>query len=478
MVMKRFWMMFLVPVWVFGSIDVKDSIVKVFTTSKEYDYSMPWAPPSIIRSSGSGFIIEGNQILTNAHVVSDATYIEIHSGRSKRRYEAHVKMIGHDCDLALLEVEDLQFFKGKVPLKFSDQVLLEEKEVQAYGFPVGGDEMCVTRGIVSRIDLWKYVHSGEWLLISQMDAAINPGNSGGPIIAEGKVVGVAHQGTDEGQNIGYMIPIPIIRHFLEESPEDYQGFPSAQFSYQEFRNQKLRKYHGIQSGDEGILMTKIPRNHFFDGVLKQGDILIALDGYRIDSAGMIHLEEMDLTLPFQYLLLLKHYGDAYEVTYLREGESITTSGIVDREKRAQRLVPYGVYEKAPRYFVFGGCVFQPLVGNLIADSLPTIDYLSYLKNGEVEEDRDEIVVLTSIFDDGVNSGYNRCRKKIVARVNGQKIPNLKGLVQYIEDAEDPYIVIETEDHQELVFDKEEAKRRNRQILQRYFIPYDRSEDLR
>lgn len=476
--MKRLLIAFLVPIWAFAAMDVKDSIVKIFTTSKEYDYSMPWAPPMIVRSAGSGFIIDGYRILTNAHVVSDATYIEIHSGRSKRRYEARVKMIGHDCDLALLEVDDPRFFIGKIPLKFSDQVLLQEKEVQAYGFPIGGDEICVTRGIVSRIDLWKYAHSGEWLLISQMDAAINPGNSGGPIMADGKVVGVAHQGMADAQNIGYMIPIPIIRHFLEENPDDYKGFPSAEFSYQEFRNKKLRKYHGIESGDEGILMTKIPKNHFFDGVLQKGDILLALDGHLIDSAGMIHLEEVDLTLPFQYLLLLKHYGDMYEVTFLREGEKVTTSGIVDREKRAQRLVPHGIYEEKPRYFVFGGCVFQPLVGNLIADSFPSIEYLCYLKDGEIEEDRDEVVVLTSVFDEGVNSGYSRLRRKVIDKVNGKKVPNLKGLVQMIEEAEGPFILIETEDHKELVFDKEEAKKKNQQILLRYFIPHDRSEDLR
>lgn len=476
--MKWLLVLLFVPIWVFAAVDVKESVVKIYTTSKEYDYSVPWAPPSVVRSSGSGFIIEGNQILTNAHVVSDATFIEIHTGRSKRRYEARVKMIGHDCDLALLVVDDPKFFVGKTPLEISDQVLLQEKEVQAYGYPIGGDEICVTRGIVSRIDLWRYVHSGEWLLISQMDAAINPGNSGGPIIAEGKVVGVAHQGISDAQNIGYMIPIPIIRHFLDENPEDYKGFPSAQFYFQEFRNKGLRKYHGIEMGDEGILMTKIPKNHFFDGVLKKGDILLEVDGKLIDSTGMIHLEDVDLTLPFQYLLLLKHYGDSYEVTFLREGEKMTASGIVDREKRAQRLVPHGVYEEKPRYFVFGGCVFQPLEGNLIADSFPAVEYLCYLRDGEIEEDRDEVVVLTSVFDEGVNSGYSRLRRKIIEKVNGNKVPNLREFVQMIEEAEGPFILIETEDHKELVFDKEEAKRKNHSILKRYFIPHDRSEDLR
>lgn len=476
--MKRLLFLLFVPIWACCSIDVKDSVVKVFSTKREYDYSIPWAPPLILRSAGSGFIIEGNRIITNAHVVSGATYIEVHTGKSKRRYEARVKMIGHDCDLALLEVDDQKFFEGKAPLKFSDQVLLQEEEVQTYGFPVGGDEICVTRGIVSRIDLWKYAHSGEMLLISQMDASTNPGSSGGPILSNGKVVGIAHQGIPDGQNIGYMIPIPIIRHFLEENPEDYKGFPSAEFAYQEFRNKGLRKYHGLEEGDNGVLITHIPKNHFFGGVLEKGDILLEMDGHLIDATGMIQLEEFDLSLPFQYLLLIKHYGDSYEVNFLRGEDKITASGIVDKEKRSQRLVPHNIHEEKPRYFVYGGCVFQPLVGNLIADTMPTIDYLYYLKEGEIEEDRDEIVVLTSMFDGGVNSGYRQLRRKIIQKVNGQKVPNLKGLVQLLEEGEGPFIVIETKDNEKLVFEKDEAKKRNKEILRRYSIYHDRSEDLR
>lgn len=453
-------------------------MVKIFSTSKEYDYTIPWAPPSILRSVGSGFIIEGSRILTNAHVVSGATYIEVHSGRSKRRYEARVKMIGHDCDLAILEVMDPRFFQGKVPLDFSEQVLLQEEEVQAYGFPIGGDEMCVTRGIVSRIDLWKYAHSGEWLLISQMDAAINPGNSGGPIIAEGKVVGVAHQGISDGQSIGYMIPIPIIRHFLEENETAYQGFPSAEFSYQEFRNKGLRKYHGFDEGDEGVLITKIPRNHFFHGILQEGDILLGFDGHLIDSTGMIQLEEHDLSLPFQYLILMKHYGDEFSATLLRDGKIVTINGVVDREKRAQKLVPHTLHEEKPRYYIYGGCVFQPLVGNLINNLMSVIDYATYLKDSEIEDGLDEVIVLTSIFDEEMNSGYQQLRRKVVEKVNGEKVANLKSFVRLVEEAEGPYVVIELKNQKQLIFEKEEAQAKNQNILMRYFISHDRSEDLR
>ena len=70
-----------------------------------------------------------------------------------------------------------------------------ESTVSAYGYPIGGERMSVTTGIVSRIDFQLYTHSSiDQHLAIQISAQINPGNSGGPVMLNGKVVGVAFQG--------------------------------------------------------------------------------------------------------------------------------------------------------------------------------------------------------------------------------------------------------------------------------------------
>src|SRR5258708_8002778 len=79
--------------------------------------------------------------------------------------------------------------------------------------------MRVPQGVVSRVDFRTYTHSVvDSHLTIQIDAAINPGNSGGPVLQNGKVVGVAFQGFsgDVAQNVGYMIPTPVIRPFLKD----------------------------------------------------------------------------------------------------------------------------------------------------------------------------------------------------------------------------------------------------------------------
>jgi len=183
----KLWMcgLFFSTISLFATSTVNDSVVKIYSTAREFNYQIPWCPPITEQYYGSGFVIEGNLILTNAHVVADASFIEVQSATSNERYEAFVKVIGHDCDLAILEVEDPDFFIGKEPLTISNEIARQEDEVQVYGFPMGGNGLSVTRGIISRIELHYYVHAQALLLISQIDAPINPGNSGGPVMAGG-----------------------------------------------------------------------------------------------------------------------------------------------------------------------------------------------------------------------------------------------------------------------------------------------------
>ena len=81
--------------------------------------------------------------------------------------------------LATLAIDDGRFWEGVVPLSFGSMPSLQD-EVAVVGYPEGGEGVSITQGVVSRIKIQRYVHSGTSLLAIQIDAAINPGNSGGP----------------------------------------------------------------------------------------------------------------------------------------------------------------------------------------------------------------------------------------------------------------------------------------------------------
>ena len=200
---------------------IKKSLARISNTSQEPNYRQPWLAGVTGGGSGTGWVVSSNRIMTNAHVVSNARFLTLEKENDPKKYIALVEHIAHDCDLAVLKVEDPSFFTGTVPLEIGDIPEIET-EVSVYGYPIGGERLSVTRGVVSRIDFRSYVHSAiDSHLTIQIDAAINPGNSGGPVLQNGKVVGVAFQGFsgDVAQNVGYMIPTPVIKRFLTTTSE-------------------------------------------------------------------------------------------------------------------------------------------------------------------------------------------------------------------------------------------------------------------
>jgi len=170
--------------------DVKEAVVKIYTTYITQDYDEPWKTLMQGSMSGSGCIVAGNRILIAAHVIADHIFIQVRKSSDAKKYTAEVEVAAHECDLALLRVNDDSFFCDSQPVDIGELVESGD-EVTAYGFPAGGDRLCTTKGVVSRVEHTKYVHSSASLLACQIDAAINPGSSGGPVIKEDKLVGVA-----------------------------------------------------------------------------------------------------------------------------------------------------------------------------------------------------------------------------------------------------------------------------------------------
>ena len=126
-----------------SSHSFKESIVKIFTVASSSDFTTPWTS-SISEFSGSGCIISGQRILTNAHMVTDATYVEVLKNGEIKRYEAEVLSIDHEADLALITIKDKTFFKDTKSLEIGGLPLLQV-EVNVYGFPKGGETLSITK---------------------------------------------------------------------------------------------------------------------------------------------------------------------------------------------------------------------------------------------------------------------------------------------------------------------------------------------
>ena len=112
-----------------------------------------------------------------------------------------------------------------------------QEPVRVVGYPIGGVAISVTSGVVSRIEVTSYSHGCSELLGLQIDAAINSGNSGGPAFNTlDECVGVAFQSLkhEDAENIGYVIPTPVIDHFITDYDRNgqYTGFPTLGLEWQ------------------------------------------------------------------------------------------------------------------------------------------------------------------------------------------------------------------------------------------------------
>src|SRR5881275_1718809 len=272
---------------------VQKSLVRITATAVDPDYKAPWNAGALQRGVGAGFVISGNRIMTNAHVVANSRYVTVERDGDPNKYPATVQFIANDCDLALITVSAPDFFKDMIPLKFGGIPALEST-VSAYGYPIGGERMSVTTGIVSRVDFQLYTHSSvDQHLAIQISAQINPGNSGGPVMQDGKVAGVAFQGYsgDVAQGVAYMIPTPVINRFLKDIGNGhYDEYPDLAITYAKLQNPAQRKFLGLKDGDRGVLVSSVVAAGPSDGILKSGDVLLAIDGHPIASDANVEVE--------------------------------------------------------------------------------------------------------------------------------------------------------------------------------------------
>ncbi len=454
----------------------KQAIVKIYTVAKIPNYLSPWSS-SMRSSSGSGAIIEGGYILTNAHVVANQAFLEVQRYGERKRYIATVMAVSHQADLALLKVKDAEFSKGVTPLTFGTLPEMEEKIV-VYGYPMGGNTLSATIGVVSRVEHHTYAHSGESFLAVQIDAAVNPGNSGGPALSNGKIVGVVMQVITQSQNIGYVVPVTMVQHFLEDIKDGtYSGFAELGIGTQQLENPAMRRYFGLDENVTGKLIDKIVYNSSMKSVFKEGDILTAIDGHNIENDGTTEFRNHEYT-DYNYYVDAHQLGEEINFDIIRDNKAMHVKGVLKNKADDVFLVKTTRYDVMPTYAIYGGYVFSPLTRNLIRSTKRNRLKLSCLASKWKEDDKEEVVVLLKVLASDISRGDNNFGMWPIDKVNGKTFKDFKAFQHIMQTSTEKYLVLEDKDGVKVIIDKKEAMEKQDELLKKYNIEYDRSEDLR
>ncbi len=411
------------------------SVVRIERTAQVYDYQTPWSAGRFGGGSGSGFVVGENRIMTNAHVVSNARQLLIRKHNDPAIYPARILFIAHDSDLALLELEDPAAIEATPPLELGEVPSLES-DVRVIGYPVGGQRLSVTRGVVSRIDFIVYAHSGiDSHLAIQIDAAINPGNSGGPVLQGDRVVGVAFQGMRGAtEGTGYIIPTPVVRRFLADVEDGrYNGCVDLGLTTAHTVNPTLRQALGLPDDNRGVVVTHVAAGGSSDGQLEPGDIVLQIDEHPVASDGRILIdgEWVDLSEAVERKL----EGDTAQVSGLRHGTPFERT-VVLHPFPPKRI--YAVeYEARPAYAVFGGLVFQPLSRNLLAahqlEQLEIRKVLEDFLREDLHVELPEPVVMTQVLADAVNAEFSGESGLLLSKINGEPVRRMQDLARLLFD---------------------------------------------
>lgn len=457
-----------------GEID--ESIVKIYTVSKTPNYLEPWNS-TVQRSSGSGSIISGNRILTNAHVVANETFLEVKKYGDTKRYQAEVLYVSHESDLAILKVKDTKFFKDTVPLEFGHLPSIQDK-VTVYGFPMGGNTISVSTGIVSRIEHNRYAHSGKKFLAIQIDAAINPGNSGGPAISKGKIAGIVMQGITFSQNIGYIVPVDVVQHFLEDIKDgEYNGFPKLGIYIKNLENPTIKKYYHLDENMSGILVIDILYGSPLEDVLEKEDIIISINGHNIEDDGTVEFRSKQFT-DFKYFIDELQVKDEVTLKVLRNGKEIVLQSKMNSTNDKTMSFANLEYDQVPNYFIHGGYVFTPLTKNLLNASRLSLMPLRYQAEHKwPTKEKQEVVLLLKVLASSLNQGDHMMRLWAIEKINGQAFKTFKEFYMKIKNFKGESIVLEDEDGAKIVIDHKEAVAIQDEILKRYSIKSSVSERL-
>jgi S1-C subfamily serine protease len=457
-------------------VDISSATVKITNTAITPDYNLPWKMKEPQSTVGSGAVIKGGLILTNAHVVSDSTYIQVKREDDPETYEADIEFIGHDCDLALLKVKDKRFYKNIAELDLGGIPELRSK-VTTYGYPMGGSRISITEGVISRIDIGEYTHMGNVsFLMIQTDAAINPGNSGGPVVQNNKIVGIAFQASMGSNNIGFMIPVPIINHFLADVRDGrYDGFPSLGVFTDTLENQSYRRYLGMKDDQSGVLVTFVIPASGAEGYIKPGDVILSIDGMSIANDGSITFKKGRIF--YSYLIDIKQIGEKISLSLLRGGAVINT-------RLALKQIPFRIswfneYETLPRYHIFGGIIFQVLSKEYLrtwdkwwytADRKLLYYYLYHITD-KLFPARKEFVIINRVLPDEANTYISDARDKVVDSINGRKITCLSDVTAALNAPVGSFHVIQVDGTSlPFVLKASSINEANSRIKQKYHIP--------
>ncbi len=423
---------------------LRKSVVKISVTQEMRSPITPWKRESPEKFGGSGVVIAPGRVLTNAHVVEQVSEILVESPQTALPISFELVALDPTRDLALLATSDAEFIKNHPPIPLFDGLPKEGTRVTVMGYPMGGEALSTTSGVISRIEWAEIGRGNEDGMRVQVDAAINFGNSGGPAFVDGAVAGLAFSGMDNSvsDNISYLLATEEIKRFLDEVTAGVvDGNTVLNLSTQTLENPALRAKLGVGSEVSGVVVLGQK-----GGPLQAWDIITAVNGKSVDNKGQITIED-DRKVVMNCAIgrfVPSETAKEHTIDILRAGTPMTVT--LPAYSRADRVIgsyPDGNYP----YLMYGPLVFSPLHDQLLRETGAWMVFAespigAYFSDDRPSGGKQFVAVTSPLLSSPMSRGYEAAPGQTVKSVNGKTFANFREFVQLLRGLTDEFVVFE------------------------------------
>jgi len=425
------------------------SVVKINVKSRKIYYSNPLNTYNIFETSGTGFFVTKNLILTCYHVVENSVIIDI-LYKNSNEIKANIKHIFPDDDLALLEIKDE--LDDVIPLEMKPLSEKVSDDVLTIGFPLSSKNIKITKGIIS----------GYQESLIQTDASLNHGNSGGPLVINDKgkykVIGVNVSKISKAEKTGFVVPIYRFIKSYDITRNDIRNFvlkkPIIYFDYQKLIQDELRNilYDGIElpydKKQVGVRLSIINKKYYFNKYLKEGDVLISINSNPISHEGQVKFDFYPEKIPIDDIGLWFNPGDKISVEYVDIEEKKLKKVEFNLEVCKTNIDEYHMVDPKSIYYIENNFLILSIfcknhLENLHSLKLSSSQVIKIFERNIQQRD------LFTVYLSDIN--YNKIGKfskypigEIILEINDNKFDNLE---DFIEITKKPITKIKTIDNE-------------------------------
>lgn len=454
------------------------SLVRVNATLQSYSFLRPWEKGAPTPRRGLGAVLSDNRVLITAELCVNSTYLELEHPSSGAKVPAKITALDYEANLALLEPADTdsEVFEGLVPLELDESVVSGDT-LHVWQIEDNGDGV-TTDVEVLRVHVGRYFIPGSNFLLYQikgsLQARVNSFTL--PVIKDNKLVGMLLSYSSKEQTAN-VLATPIINAFLADYEDgEYAGFPNLGISISQTLDEHLREFTGIQDKEGGIFVRSVAKDSSADkGGIKEGDVILRIGGRAIDSRGNYEHEKYG-KLAFSHLIRGgAKSGDKIKVDIIRDEKPMTLDVELTRKAPEDYLIDPYMYDRGPKYLIFGGLIFQELTrpylqsfGENWRTQAPfKLLYAEANPEKYEEEGREKLVFLSNALKTPSTLGYEGLNSIVVTKVNGKAINNIKELHEVLANPPlDGIHTIEFNDYPKVIYVEDKPSRMvNQQLIQ-------------